>query len=305
MSMTFDSIEYLKKELENSLFDDPNYALDIKAGGHAYKHITEQSDKEMIERIVAENVSGVGVFQSEEEALDHIQNAAIFNLDEICSWATKHKYEFSNPREFHQLTFTIYMGKSELVGKNLENNGDRIEETISHAVTMVLRRNPDAPFGFSLTTAYPNTRHPSTEKTGKVYSKEDVMKMYSFRSNVERAAFLIRGKEKGVEVQCKSEGGKDYLRVFMRAGNYEYLAYIQKHKERITRRGNDGTFPIDMDTLKRDNPSMYTAIKSMQKIIEYGAQSLDDTLARAEAVRHHSSSHHKEEKTRKNPRNME
>ncbi len=202
--------------------------LDIAAGGHAIqKHAAPLSDEQLISRIIKEGVNGVSYFLSPRVAYDSILNAAIYKSNEICNWQMKEPSEFASQKEFHTLSISVYLG-TDIIGRCFDHKKDKITELDCHSVTVGLKRNPEAPCGFSVTTAFPS--QDGATPTGKEFRPKDIIEkgLYRFRSNIEKVAYLCSSYMKNISVEFHSYKGNDYLRFYSKKGDVKYISYFDE-----------------------------------------------------------------------------
>ena len=249
--------------------------LDVAAGGHAIeKHATPLSDEQLISRIIKEDVGGVSYFMSPRVAYDSILNAAIYKSDEICNWQMKEPSEFQSQKDYHSFTISVYLG-NDILGRCFQHKKDKITELDCHTITVGLKRNPEAPCGFSVTTAFPNPE--KATPTGREFRPKDIIEkgLYRFRSNVEKVAYLCSSYMKNVNIEFHTYKGNDYLRLYSKKNGVRYVSYFdEKNWAEINRISGNQTQSLLLSELKEEYPELEKNIRWAKAMIFEGEHAM-------------------------------
>ncbi len=302
--------------------------LELKGGHTVEKHITPKDTKAMIGRIISEGISGAGSFSDMQEALDCILNAVAYKSQEICKWQCRTQKEFKHAKDYHELAFTVYLGANTVAGVNLVKENDRIREKVCHGIRLIFNRNPETPCGFYLKTAYPDV-HRHAEYTGREFTMDDIFQnqIYDFRSNVEKAAFVLKDTQDRIrvnyrilgeqtvkevdyftkEVRQRVTGAQESIRFLGNHNHKDYLIYASKsyhsqddisykiyEQPEKVQPGEYCRVKISEDELKVRYPALAAVLQTAREIVREGDPairrhlSLDDVLKDAEQRKNQS-----------------
>ena len=210
-------------------------AIGLNWGHTKDRHI--QSDtkvnstiNEDIARIIEENVGAAGSYSSPAMAQKCIEFTIGYNAQEITDWMFSKKNEFENYEDYNRLVITKYMG-NEPTGVGINDNFEEIE---SHSAKIVLARDYALPYGFYLVTSYPDFTEEHSVPTGKVYTKDEILKegLYKFASPIEQAVWETNYECRengisGIKIDVvRNDHSTDRIRITTNAYGSKYFAFI-------------------------------------------------------------------------------
>ena len=255
--MTSDDYEDRLVNFLYDVLDNPSgdFWFINQSEGHSDIHFG-QTEPELFQRLIHEYRSGVSSFNDPATARDYIANAMYFHSRQITDWFMSEQIEFSNPKDFRRLSFTLDM-REDGVGCGMNNN---LEFCNTRAITVVLDRDfrRDSALGISLVTAYPDIVHePQCISLIKQEKIEDlVMRKDYCADDIERLNALCRFKYQDVRSGCLNRFGEKNAAVFIDCPDYKYELFVSNSKTRIFKRAPSGAKQISMSELAMDKPKV-------------------------------------------------
>lgn len=282
--MDYTTLRYIGQERYERNLRDDIYAgdledvLSMKYGHMEVMHCPEDGydEKACLKRVISREAPSESMFNSREEAYSFIQNAIDMSTEEITEWMYANK-KYMSDRDFYTLALSVNMGDT--VGKGYRAD---MSEYKTPVITMVLERDYDysCPKGFYLKTAYPDIECREAVKTGRNFTKDDVINgnLYTFKSNFEKAAFLYN-KKAGMEAYAmEGDPARDegqYLVMKKREPDGIYTAYIKENSDWIKyyRRGKENGKNIrikDPLYIMRQSPTLYRNARQALEQVKTG-----------------------------------
>lgn len=244
--------EQYRNELEENIFDD--IEILINAGkGHASELHALMNDLDMVKRIIKEDKSFVSSFANKDFMYENIADAIYYKAGDISTWMTSERYEFSDPKDFHEYTLTLDMG-GDPIGTGYDKE---LNEKESSYITIVLQRSLDneSPLGFFLKTAYVDIRGEHGIKTGKNFDIKHLEQDYKIlkENKWEMLRFALKQKYPNHNIFLRKNNGEQSL-VIDSKNEDRMIAFINENNEKIKDFSSETVSTINLFECTLKNP---------------------------------------------------
>lgn len=153
------------KDIDKGVFSE-SFLMDTQ-NKNSHAEIHEDKDAAYaLNRLFTEDINSSSTFESKEQAEDLISETISYKKNEINNWL----YDSNEPTHIIHLKFPKEDYES-YVGKGFRKHKDKIMEYVTENICCVLKRDYDRPYGFTLTTAYPDLMSDTAIPTHKDISE--------------------------------------------------------------------------------------------------------------------------------------
>lgn len=257
MFTNWDSDTY-EHELIVTALDFPKMLTNI-AKGHTLEYHANQTDMQLIGRIMRENKQIASTFADTEDypVLSMIGDAIANKSSEVTDWIMSKRSEFATHSDYELFVINLDLGQDEPIGFGFKPD---LQKYATDTITVVLRRDNSGEnqFGFFVLTAYPDVEkgYPINVK----YKANELLEETNL-SVIEKMKLSI----KEMPVQCKIDidnfTEKQELSIlFKEKTGEQYMAFMDEEKLRIKSYTKGLTKTISKEELKSLSPTLFTAI---------------------------------------------
>lgn len=288
-----------KQDIEQSVINGKVFDKATNYETHFDIHVLPSQ----IERLcrVLNNVKADSTFTSEEDAKMFIEETMLFRATEINNW--RNTDAAPKTQEFN-VYFDEDDGYDEVGTGFIYNHDDNtIKEYKTRAMTLVLRKDPEAELGFNILTAYPDMSDPNIEQThkdlqplvkettkyknadklGKIYlecrtnpdintlmtykqgyTPDDSMIMIHIPNTASNTTHFIKFKNEQCTLHTTDDSTHEKI-----ATKYTQMQNTNAPKYLLTNTKNVNlkTAPTIMNELTKDNPSVKPIVDTLYKIL--------------------------------------
>lgn len=233
--------------LEDMIFDQIGTIVNLSKG-HSREMHAGLTDSQMLERIIREEKQSVSCFYDRETLEDNLADALYFKSGDIAAWMTKERYEFKNPKDFHEMVINLKMD-NEPIGHGFDEN---FKERESPYITVVLQRSIDdeSPLGFYVKTAYVDISPEKSIATGLSYSMEKILSNpeIHFEDKWDKLSFIVKQQYPDCHARKVSNNGEISLKMTIPISEDERLSVFF----------NDGSTKIKAINMNEVNKLAYS-----------------------------------------------